>query len=93
MNRTDDELVALAAKAAGIDTRKPFAPLADDGDTFCLAVTLFMLVDVRKSAQITEVIGAARGHLFRHAAPHGDDPAAATRRAIVEVAAQIGSAP
>ena len=101
----DRELLELAAKAAGELTPdwygnnayfdgvlKRWNPLTDDGDALRLAVNLGMdiefgingyagtsasgWVDCEKVCQIDE--------------KHGDDPAAATRRAIVRAAAEIG---
>ena len=97
---TDKELITLAAKAAGVGYADkegkfvPFVPetwnpLTDDGDALRLAVKLRLVVDiddeggeafVRKpwcsECEITEAFL--------------DDPYAATRRAIVRAAAQIG---
>lgn len=88
MNRTDDELFALAAKAGGIDTAKVWNALTRDGDAFALAVHLRMLIDIRRGS--TEVTAGAHGRLFRATVLHGADAAAATRRAIVTVAADVG---
>jgi hypothetical protein len=85
MSRTGDELVALAAKAAGIDTRKPFAPLADDGDAFRLMVALRMTVVIERDH--VHVTGEDYGHCLIWT---GATPAADVRRAIVEVAAETG---
>jgi len=103
---TDKKLLELAAKAAGIDVRcisngeqdEQFSfytqpdqlwwnPLEDDGDALRLAVKLGLDIFCRP-AQWSECgrIGTA-GHreLYK-----GDDPYAATRRAIVRAAAEIG---
>ena len=93
---SDRELLELAAKAAGhtiriedgdiyirVD-RKAFGfqweywnPLADDGDALRLAVELGLL--------------GAPAHIINFIAAKGDtDPYAATRRAIVRAAAEIG---
>ncbi|WP_057293417.1 hypothetical protein [Noviherbaspirillum sp. Root189] len=96
----NQELLVLAAKAARIEAywlpqertmfvRKTFAewnPLVDDGDAFRLAVELKMsvkLTDVRVSV-------LRRDHDGSVSEPLGDDPAFATRRAIVRAAADIG---
>lgn len=97
------DLLELAAKAAGLyywidgdvfltyaDTPegwREWNPLTDDGDALRLAVELRMEItvapvghtwaDVRHSQGIAKEI-------------HGDDPCAATRRAIVRAAAEIG---
>lgn len=103
---TDKELLELAAKAAGYDWDKNVAkvraerglislwivnpmktawnPLADDGDALRLAVKLRMSVrntEIRSSV-LTEFGGVSE--------PHKGDPYAATRRAIVRAAAEIG---
>jgi hypothetical protein len=112
--RTDKELLELAAKAAGLDgyeyveaTEFTYAsmqrrnaggaedgffelqadvwsPLTDDGDAFRLAVKLKMRVAVDtgfSSAKVFMEIQTA----------FGSDPYAATRRAIVRAAAEIGA--
>ena len=99
---TDRELLEAAAKASGHDPilwcgpkgwlcdtmnaapRYYWNPLTDDGDALRLAVKLRLVVDV----------GSQAAHAF-HEGPgevesHGADPYAATRRAIVRAAAEIG---
>ena len=103
---TDRELLELAAKAAGIENFGfngngslctdpvdyiPWNPLTDDGDALRLAVKLEMLVHVETcyyatacndDVSMTEHIGNdGRGCIY-----------AATRRAIVRAAAEIGRA-
>lgn len=91
---TDRELVELAAKAAGYGRLKYFDdvpyvshglngedffawnPLVDDGDALRLAVKLNLWEAVRDGYQ----------HLDSY---DGNDPYAATRRAIVRAAAQL----
>lgn len=77
-------------------------PLADDGDALRLAVRL--RIDLLLWINIDSVtakthIGAGRGistqsgnsrPVNNHTELHGDDPAAATRRAIVRAAAALG---
>lgn len=99
---TDRELLELAAKAAGINvlvapsnaakldglycwinkTRKPWNPLADDGDALRLAVKLNAFNTRAKGYEWPDY------DLFIR---DGDDPFAATRRAIVQVAASLGA--
>lgn len=96
------ELLELAARAAGAywvveeDGRFEILseiggfsgywnPLHDDGDALRLAVKLNLLIDVDRNS--TEA-GGFGTHGF-HAEPHGSDPYAATRRAIVRAAAAI----
>ena len=97
----DRELLELAAKAAGIalkwkgDGRSfitlkglPFAwnPLADDGDALWLAVRLSLMLDTDYNG-CTSVGSATLCEILE---PHNGDPCAATRRAIVRTAAEIG---
>jgi hypothetical protein len=105
---TDKELLVLAAKAADIElwhedvftkglTQKIsqsgilcWNPLTDDGDAFRLAVKLGM--------QITIILDGDDGDHFPQTMvdwateEHLNDPYAATRRAIVRVAAETGKA-
>lgn len=89
---TDRELLELAAKAAGIDVTAVVAdgiphrfgggywnPLTDDGDALRLAVRLSLL---EEHPDFAYKLAEESGH------PH--DPTAATRRAIVRAAAEIG---
>jgi hypothetical protein len=93
----DRELLELTAKAAKI----PFSnielvwnPLTDDGDALRLAVKLHINIEHLKTLQ-TKIFNEVA------ASPHGrgdciafenieSDPYAATRRAIVRAAAEIG---
>lgn len=97
---TDRELLELAAKAVGLDaTWRPnvaeggewlavvdgnnwteWNPLTDDGDALRLAVKLRL--DIEHGNEALSVFGCK--------VAYGDDPFAATRRAIVLCAAQIG---
>jgi hypothetical protein len=93
---TDKELLELAAKACGLEEAKmriefnQWNPLTDDGDALRLAVKLGLMLD-----EITQ--GYRAGHwvathtniesCYELAIP---DPYAATRRAIVRAAAEIG---
>ena len=102
---TDDrELLELAAKAAGIElwhedvftnglTHKVsnngvlcWNPLTDDGDALRLAVKLEIQLDLRHSMNKVRAYGAPEGMIEEGA----KDPLAATRRAIVRAAAEIG---
>jgi hypothetical protein len=79
----------------GIGERTWWNPLMDDGDALRLAVKLNLDVDICFSA-------ASVCYVFTNTAgdedadhvsePTGDDPAAATRRAIVRAAAAIATA-
>jgi hypothetical protein len=101
----DRELLELAAKAAGYDMQhsisavypypdqfhvnnKQWNPLADDGDALRLAVKLRLCMDTDYNNG-----AAAGGPQFSMAEfwePYATDPCAATRRAIVRAAAEIG---
>lgn len=98
---TDRELLELAAKAAGIDKRcLPHAwpdrfdddqwdPLIDDGDALRLAVKLDMQI-WRNTGNTVSAICPGAPFWERRKEDLGDDPYAATRRAIVRAAADIG---
>ena len=60
-------------------------PLTDDGDAMRLAVKLGMCVEVLSDQKVVFVDA-----LYIIELPLGDDPYAATRRAIVRAAAEIG---
>ena len=110
----DQDLLGLAAKAAGLDIGwyggAPFYvednepirwnPLEGDGDALRLAVLLSLRVepytgvkihDRYPVANITDVY-SLHSHNVKLSELHGLDPAAATRRAIVRAAAEIGKA-
>ena len=78
----DKELTELAAKAFGV-AAEGFSPLTDDGDALRLAVQLFRDIHFWYFENSVSV-----GNELRVAC--GDDPCAATRRAIVRAAAEIG---
>jgi hypothetical protein len=101
----DRELLELAAKAAGQERSAAgdlwsnargqlWNPLTDDGDALRLAVKLGLQVftsypagaDGTKGTGV--LVGAELPPEFWSA--HSDDPYAATRRAIVRAAAEIG---
>lgn len=100
---TDRELLELAAKAAGIEVtwvrnsgafyydnpetgHEIFDPLTDDGDALRLAVKLGLRVCIDNRSKFTWVKGA------EGSTEHRNDASAATRRAIVRAAAEIGKA-
>lgn len=100
---TNRELLEFAAKAAGLENepclngweeRYPLGwnPLTDDGDAFRLAIKLnirFVLFPetIVKSRGVAWVYNGANCSLWE---PEGIDPFAATRKAIVRAAAEIG---
>jgi len=100
---TDREMMELAAKALGMPEApkqyriadglpivitymgKPWNPLTDDGDALRLAVTLRLVVNIAGSRVYA---GDAEGTGVT--LDVNSDPYAATRRAIVRAAAEIG---
>jgi hypothetical protein len=62
-------------------------PLDDDGDALRLAVKLGFCVNIKERCVV-----AGNSPTNDWQQPHGDDPEAATRRAIVRAAAEIGKA-
>lgn len=101
---TDRELLEAAAKAAGIDLDPEgyiepptngyftandaiWAPFSDDGDALRLAVKLNMGMDILGFNR--RVFVHAQGAQASVEEPHGSDPYAATRRAIVRAAASL----
>ena len=102
---SDRELLELAAKAAelhgfwvdaglnvGSDaTPKIWNPLTDDGDALRLTVKLNFTVCKREHE--VEIFNDNNGEfLCSISISEGDEPYAATRRAIVRAAAEIGKA-
>jgi hypothetical protein len=87
---TDREMLELAAKATGNGFVIGYwNPLTDDGDALRLAVKLKLAFATWGSGACAVVfLHGGRGRIVE---PHyGDDPYAATRRAIVMAAAEIG---
>ena len=102
---TDRELLELAAKAAGYDVKphgnakyskdlhfiyesRNWNPLTDDGDALRLAVKLDMaVVSCMDDKEVGVTVLETALEIYE---PHNDDPYAATRRAIVRAAAEIG---
>ena len=104
--KTDRELLELAAKAAGLDYRfndstsaqphwvrsltgyQNWNPLNDDGDALRLAVKLRMtIITLSDSIEVNSYDNRVCGQEMVN---DGQDPYAATRRAIVRAAAAIG---
>ena len=100
---TDRQLLELAARAAGYKVTphanhqlspklvfamngKNWNPLTDDGDALRLAVTLQLQLDLRHDLHEVHVYGAPSGRIQEGS----KYPDAATRRAIVRAAAEIG---
>lgn len=102
---TDRELLELAAKAAGIELRwhpdgtaysntrcsdywGVWNPLRDDGDALRLAVKCNLWIGQHDDGvTVSDTYGRFVGVVEEN---HDNDPYAATRRAIVRVAAEIG---
>lgn len=100
---TDKKLLELAAKAASIEfgwqhifdnyegstsEKWDWNPLTDDGDALRLAVKLKILVDIGvDSSEATNGDYICHGICELH---RNSDPYAATRRAVVRAAAEIG---
>jgi hypothetical protein len=100
---TDRELLELAAKAAGIvsdgcgtcfdmEREATWNPLENDGDALRLAVKLHIEIDYQAPDYRPHwtTVATERSSFNHMASETGDDPYAATRRAIVRVAAEIG---
>jgi hypothetical protein len=92
---SDHELLELAAKAAGMARLSVhWNPLTDDGDALRLAVKLRMRIDVlpwATDANPWNAYDTNNSDAIRHN-EYPDDSCAATRRAIVRAAAEIGKA-
>ena len=94
---TDRELLKFAAKAAGVEggggyywtpIGEAWNPLTHDGDALRLAVRLRIQIIVMSAIRV--IVKAPETGLFEEL--HKDNPYAATRRAIVRAAAEIGQA-
>lgn len=92
---TDFELTRLAFKAAfsgtditeDKDMMRHWSPLTDDGDALRLAVKLNLDVDILSDCVYANGLEVQNYQLFEW---HKDDKYAATRRAIVRAAAEVG---
>jgi hypothetical protein len=103
--KTDRELLELAAKAVAIalewegppdewqpmyyedKTYRYWNPLTDDGDALRLAVTIgISIAQEAKNGCVFVDVGSIGVE-----GEYGEDPCAATRRAIVRAAAELGS--
>lgn len=102
---TDKELLELAARAAGIEyndrygkglwlgefySGKEWNPLTDDGDALRLAVNLGLVIEIGYAARGFLVVRTNTDNWKEFREAWGNDPYAATRRAIVRAAAAIG---
>lgn len=86
---TDRELLEMAAKAAGLAFwhENGWNPLEDDGDAFRLAVKLEITLSHYGATHVCET---ATGRALADEVDTTGDGYAATRRAIVRAAAEIG---
>ena len=102
--KTDRELLDLAAKAVGISVNdeirqlwgypgsSAWNPLTDDGDALRMAVMLNIDFYSGNDEGSATFAGYFIGTVQKFAVvQHNTDPYAATRRAIVRAAAEIGS--
>ena len=95
---TDKELLELASKACGLEEAKmriefnQWNPLTNDGDALRLAVKLGMQVSIGiRRINVAVYVDLSMNALpFNTREEDSDDPLAATRRAIVRAAAEIG---
>lgn len=69
--------------------KKFWNPLVDDGDALRLAVKLEMFLEIHQLVTTAD-IGIGDEQWVTCAEKHNNDPYAATRRAIVRAAAEIG---
>ncbi len=74
------------------DSARQWNPLTDDGDALRLAVKLGLIVCIMPDVAYTGIYLPAEfpGGKYDVGQHHDDDPYAATRRAIVRAAAEIG---
>lgn len=89
---TDRELLELAAKAAFDEFADQMLqcgwnPLEEDGDALRLAVKLDLDIELTEDSAWANGINVQNYQLFEW---HHNDKCAATRRAIVRAAAEIG---
>jgi hypothetical protein len=100
--RNDDTGRFQVKKAPFLALWEPWSPLADDADALRLAVKLGLSLNAYPFYSLPKhsVVCKQRRHcdMLREANPtevtevYGDDPCAATRRAIVRAAAEIAKA-
>lgn len=94
---TDRELLELAAKAVGYERNSAgpigpceWNPLEDDGDALRLAVDLSLSLCTDGVASVSASTCYQHGNRLVTQAVSDSDKRAATRRAIVRAAAEIG---
>lgn len=87
---TDKELLELAGKAAGMPVTPIWNPLMDDGDALRLAVKLKMDIRPFEETQTIHIWSDVLDQWIGEFCGGTNDSYAATRRAIVRAAAEIG---
>jgi len=91
-SRLDDpacrDMLVFGSSRNQLEKLGPWNPLADDGDALRLAVVLHMSLDLFDDGIIAGY--TANGGCEQITEIDGPDPYAATRRAIVRAAAEIG---
>ena len=83
----DDHWIGLIVGEKHTREKKFWNPLTDDGDALRLAVALGLRIEIN-----TQVLGDTLviSEFYDNVECHNGDPYAATRRAIVRAAAEIG---
>jgi len=83
----DDRWIGLIIGKKHTREKKFWNPLTDDGDALRLAVKLGLRIEIN-----TQVLGDTLiiSEFYDNVECHNSDPYAATRRAIVKAAAEIG---
>lgn len=89
MDKGYDFLQLCVVDGAGFNNDEVWSPLDDDGDALRLAVKLEILVLTARGFAVANAVDSGGGVVRIASDP---DPEAATRRAIVLAAAEIGKA-
>ena len=89
---SDDHLIGIKVRATEREKYHTWNPLTNDGDALRLAVKLHICTIFPMRGDTYKQCGAGQVGSERPAVmePHDPDPLAATRRAIVRAAAEIG---
>lgn len=89
-----DEIGVMVSCGPSASKFQPWNPLTDDGDALRLAVKLRIGIcyhHADDNTAVSALVSVAFGHSFSESHESlGNDPAAATRRAIVRAASSIG---
>ena len=81
---TDDAFIHLIVGRKFTSEKVAWNPLTDDGDALRLAVKLGLVVDTKPARTYCGTTS------YSSIEDHNDDPCAATRRAIVRAASEMG---